>query len=76
MPLVAGRDFLPADRGGATPVVIVGEGAVRTGLWPGRPITAAIGQVVEERVRSGTTRAPKIVRLTIVGVARDPPTAR
>jgi hypothetical protein len=68
IPLVAGRDFSPADRQGAERVAIIGEDAARR-FWPGKD---AIGQLL--LVHSTHPQAPNAVpptALRVVGVARD-----
>ena len=66
LPLVAGRNFTPADRAGAPRVAIVNDHLART-VWPGRN---AVGQVLENGdFRPG--REQTIERLLVVGVARD-----
>jgi predicted permease len=66
IPLAAGRDFTEADRRGAPPVAIIGEGAARQ-LWPGED---ALGKTLG--FEAGPWRRAEDARtLTIVGVARD-----
>jgi predicted permease len=67
IPLLAGRDFSPADRPGAQPVAIIGAGAAQR-FWPGQD---AVGKSL--LVNSGGSDAmPTAVKtLLIVGVARD-----
>jgi predicted permease len=67
IPLVGGRDFTAADRDGAQPIAIVGEGTARQ-FWPGE---IAVGKyliqpTLESRGAVVSTRA-----LLVVGVARD-----
>lgn len=62
IPLTAGRDFTPADRAGAPPVVIVSE-AVARGFWPGQD---PIGKFIARRETSGA-----VTTLQVVGVVRD-----
>ncbi len=57
-----GRDFTPADSGGAPPVMIVGR-SVATRLWPGRN---PLGQ----QVRSGGADGPLVTVVGVVGDAR------
>jgi predicted permease len=69
MPVLAGRDFTAADRAGAQPVAIVGEGVVRR-FWPGQH---AVGRyVLQSRFGPPSTPPPPARTLLIVGVARDP----
>ncbi len=65
IPLAGGRDFSGADRTGAQPVVIVGEGTARR-LWPGKE---AVGQYVLAH-RGGPDPLTRALR--VIGVARDP----
>ena len=70
IPLVAGRDFTAADRGGEPSVIIIPEAVARQ-LWPGQP---AIGKSVVWQTghRSGPGGPPlPPVSLQVVGVARD-----
>src|SRR6185369_678437 len=69
IPLVAGRDFSAADRGGAQPVAIVAESTARQ-FWPGRD---AVGQYIVQQAIGPTGRPnPNGSKpLLIVGVARD-----
>ena len=61
VPLLAGRDFSPADRAGAPPTLIVSE-AFAARYWPGQP---AVGQ----RLLSAGSGTP--LTFTVVGVAKD-----
>ena len=66
LPLVAGRNFTPADRTGAPRVAIVNDHLARS-VWPGR---SAVGQMLETGdFRPG--REQTIERVLVVGVARD-----
>lgn len=68
IPIVAGRDFTPADSAGAPPVVIVGEAAARY-FWPGQN---AVGQYMEQRAAGPDGRPIGAARpVLVVGVARD-----
>ncbi|PYR34827.1 MAG: hypothetical protein DMF90_15790 [Acidobacteria bacterium] len=61
-PIVAGREFVDADRAGTTPVVVVNEAFVRKFLKPSNPL----GQVV----RFGIV-GPNVGSAEVVGVAAD-----
>jgi predicted permease len=66
IPMVAGRDFNPADRAGAEPVAIVSESAARR-FWPGEE---AVGKRMV--LQSGTDASVQGARgLRVIGVARD-----
>jgi predicted permease len=66
IPIVAGRDFAPADRDGSQQVTIVNQRFAAL-VWPGQN---PIGQVLERGdFRPG--REASIQRMTVVGVVRD-----
>src|SRR5262245_59778965 len=67
IPLIAGRDFTPADNEATAPVAIVGEAFARK-FWPGND---AIGKlfILELPAAPGMSNLEKT--MTIVGVARD-----
>jgi predicted permease len=68
IPLVAGRDFVAADRDGAEPVAIVGEGIARQ-FWPGRD---AVGQHIVQQFGPHSRPNPNGAKpMLVVGVARD-----
>src|SRR5256886_13883686 len=58
----AGRDFTPADRGGAPGVVVVSQSVARR-LWPGQD---AVGKRISMQDDPGPTD-----RLTVIGVVND-----
>jgi predicted permease len=68
MPLVAGRDFSPADAGGAPPVVILGEGAALR-FWPGQN---AVGQYIQLHGYGPDGSLTLMKTMQVIGVARDP----
>ena len=66
IPLLAGRDFIGADRAGAEPVAIVSETTARF-FWPGQD---AVGKFVAWH--EGTSEQPgSISSVRVIGVARD-----
>ena len=66
MPLVSGRDFTAADRGGAPWVVIVNETAARR-MWPNQdPIGKVLVHHLDRRGRADSSRP-----MTVIGVAKD-----
>jgi predicted permease len=74
IPLLAGRDFTPADRADGEAVAIIGEATAKR-LWPGQPAVGrqiVVYQPLVELQSSGSTNAPMRTRTrTIIGVARD-----
>jgi putative ABC transport system permease protein len=71
MPLVAGRDFTSADRKGAPPAIIVGEGAAKK-LWPDKTPAQAVGQTVGQSMFDAARGQFDIREVEVVGVAHDP----
>jgi ABC-type antimicrobial peptide transport system permease subunit len=67
IPLLAGRDFEPADTAAGAPVVVIGEALARR-LWPG---TSAIGKGLRLAVVTGDERGRLMRVATVVGVAGD-----
>ena len=66
IPIVAGRDFSPADRAAAEPVAIISESAARR-FWPGQ---GAVGKRM--KLQSGSDASAQAAReLLVIGVARD-----
>ena len=66
MPLISGRDFTAADRGGAPWVVIVNETAARR-MWPNQdPIGKVLVHHLDRRGRADSSRP-----MTVIGVAKD-----
>ncbi|HEY4307531.1 MAG TPA: ABC transporter permease [Gemmatimonadaceae bacterium] len=63
-PLIAGRDFSPADRAGGVPVVIVNE-SMATWLWPGK---RAIGKRLHVGTREDRREWPW---MTVIGVVAN-----
>jgi putative ABC transport system permease protein len=67
IPLVGGRDFTDADRGGAPPVVIVSQ-AIAQRLWPGQN---AVGKPLALSIFNARTRRMERRTADVVGVASD-----
>jgi predicted permease len=70
IPLMAGRDFRAADRGGAPLVAIVSEGAAAQ-FWPGQPTQAAIGRSLVQPVFGLNGDTGERRTLLVVGVADE-----
>jgi predicted permease len=70
IPLVAGREFSPADRAGEPSVIIIAQATARQ-LWPGQN---AVGKyVLSHTARRSVPTGPPLppTNLLVVGVARD-----
>ena len=67
IPIVAGRDFEPADTAGSPLVVVVSQGLARQ-LWPGQP---AVGQPMRLSVVTGDRTGPLRLVATVAGIAGD-----
>jgi predicted permease len=66
-PIVAGRDFAPADRNGTQPVAIVSGAAARQ-FWPSQD---AVGQYLLQPTWGPQGPTHPVRSLLVVGVARD-----
>jgi hypothetical protein len=67
IPLVGGRDFTDADRGGAPPVVIVSQ-AIAQRLWPGQN---AVGKPLALSIFNAQTHRMERRTADVVGVVAD-----
>ena len=67
IPILAGRDFAPADTTGAPSVAIVSETLAQR-IWPGQP---AIGKTVTVPISDARGQGAKLHVLSVVGIAAN-----